>query len=215
MASVLGADWVVPTIWSGTDLSSVDLTAIAKPFVVKANHGSGWNIFVRSDAELDVQSIHQKCADWLNRKYGSREGEWHYSYIKPQILIEPFLGDPTELPIDYKFFVFHGKVHFIQVDVGRQKDHRRFFYSRDWQKQPFTIKHPLEDGEFTRPHSLPVMLAAVESIARGFDFVRMDFYEINHTPLFGEITFSPGSGLQHFYPATWDTIMGQYWTPSV
>lgn len=215
VASILGPEWVVPTLWAGTDVSSVDLTRIPKPFVVKANHGSGWNLFVRSDAELDIPRIRQKCAQWLKQKYGRPVGEWSYFHIKPQILIEPFIGDSHELPIDYKIYVFSQKVEFIQVHTDRETICKQCFYDRDWNKQTFYCTPPLDERDIPKPDCLSAMITAAETLAEGFDFVRVDFYVVNGRPIFGEMTFFPGSGVQRFHPDAWDTRMGEYWKQTI
>jgi hypothetical protein len=55
------------------------------------------------------------------------------------------------------------------------------------------------------------MLAAAETLGAGFDFVRNDFYEIDGKPMFGEMTFYPGSGLDKFNPVSLDKMLGQQW----
>jgi hypothetical protein len=45
------------------------------------------------------------------------------------------------------------------------------------------------------PESLGLMIEASEKLSNGFPFVRVDFYEINEKPVFGEMTFTPGAGL--------------------
>ena len=62
------------------------------------------------------------------------------------------------------------------------------------------------------PATLGQMVAAAETLARDFDFVRADFYEVDGRPLFGELTFYPGSGLERVEPAALDEIMGRLWT---
>jgi len=39
----------------------------------------------------------------------------------------------------------------------------------------------------------------------------VDFYEVDGRPLFGEMTFYPGSGLEPFDPPELDLAMGEYW----
>ena len=38
------------------------------------------------------------------------------------------------------------------------------------------------------------MIAGAEALARDHDFLRVDFYEVDGRPLFGELTVYPGSG---------------------
>ena len=48
------------------------------------------------------------------------------------------------------------------------------------------------------------MLKGAQALGAGFPFVRLDFYESEGDPLFGEMTFSPGSGFWAFDPIEWD-----------
>lgn len=211
VAREIGAQYVIPTLWAGPDISKAPLTTLPKPYVIKANHGSGWNIFVRNDAELDIDKIKRSCAAWTSRVYGRRYGEWLYGSIRPQILIEPYITGLAELPLDYKFFVFGGKAELIQVDTGREKDHKRRFFDRDWNPKDFVLCYPLETAPIAQPPSLVEMTRAAEKLAAPFEFARVDFYEIEGKPLFGELTFYPGSGTERFTPESWDDVMGQYW----
>ena len=211
--SRIGDRYVIPTLWNGTDMSSLRTTmkSLTEPFVVKANHGSGWNIFVRNAAERKYEEIVEKCRAWLSQTYGRTRGEWLYSGIEPQILIEPYISGLSGLPIDYKFFVFSGKAHYIQIDTDRETNHKRCFYDTSWTKQSFELGFPLEPAEIERPASLDEMIHAAESLVRDFSFARVDFYEIEGVPLFGETTFYPGSGLEKFTPTHWNERLGQLW----
>ena len=55
------------------------------------------------------------------------------------------------------------------------------------------------------------MVSAAAALARGHEFVRVDFYEAGGRPLFGELTFYPGSGLDPFDPVALDRVMGEHW----
>ena len=55
------------------------------------------------------------------------------------------------------------------------------------------------------------MLAAAESLAAGFDALRVDFYEIGGRMLFGEFCLFPGSGLDPFDPPELDLKLGALW----
>jgi len=134
-----------------------------------------------------------------------------YSKITPQILIEPFINDIRELPIDYKFWVFNGRVEFVQVDVDREHDHKRSFYDREWRKMPFSIGHPSIVEEIPEPKSLKIMIDAAELLSENISFVRVDFYEVSGKPLFGEMTFYPASGIKQFDPPEYDKIIGNMW----
>lgn len=204
VADALGTEWVIPTLWHGTLLP--DTIDLLSPFVVKARHGCNQNIFVR-EASPDWPSIRERTARWSKRPYGRWLDEWLYAHIPRGLLIEPFVGKNGALPIDYKIFVFGGRASFIQVHLEREKRHRWIVFDRNWNR----ISAATQDADPPPPTSLPRMLDAAETLARGFDFVRCDFYEIDERPLFGEMTFYPGSGLDKFNPVALDKQFGRYW----
>lgn len=209
----LGAAYVIPTLWHGTQLPPRHQRNWPMPFVIKANHGCGWNIFVRNQAECDWDDIEKKCASWMSQVYGRTFGEWLYSQIKPQLLVEPYISAVASLPLDYKLWVFSGKVKLIQVIAGRGSSHiRQFFYDENWARQPFTGVAIADAPEnILPPASLNQMLAAAVTLAEDFAFVRVDFYEVNQQPLFGEITFYPASGFSPFNPIIYEKHVGAFW----
>lgn len=207
--STIGAHFVIPTLWSGKTLPPVAIRSWPIPFVIKANHGSAWTKFVRSKADLDWSCIDQVCEQWLRSRYSYEN--W-YTKIEPQILIEPLLGDPQGSLIDYKFFVFYGKVEFIQVNTDQIKNHKIVFYDRNWRRQPFWLNnYPPETREIERPQHFTEMLEAAEKLGAEFNFVRVDLYDLDHGPKFGELTFAPGSGFEKFYPVAYDRLLGKFW----
>lgn len=209
----LGADYVIPTLWHGTELPPRQERNWPMPFVIKANHGCGWNIFVRNEAECNWDEIEKKCANWMSQIYGRTYGEWLYSQIKPQLLVESYISEVASLPLDYKLWVFSGKVKLIQVIAGRgTSDIRQFFYDENWVRQPFTgCAIPDAPENILPPESLSKMMAAAVTLAEDFAFVRVDFYEVNKQPLFGEMTFYPASGFSPFNPIIYEKHVGAFW----
>ncbi len=204
VANVLGAEWVTPTIWHGTILP--DRPSWTHPFVVKSRHGSNQTIFVR-DENFDWADLRARAAKWGQQAYGQWLDEWLYSQIPRGILVEPFIGTQGHLPIDYKIYVFGGAATHIQVHLERENGHRWLVFDRNWNR----VSAVTQDEDPAPPKSLGRMLDAAELLSRGFDFVRCDFYEVGSQPVFGEMTFYPGSGLDKFNPVALDTEFGRYW----
>ena len=204
VARQLGDEWVTPTLWTGLSLPSVPYWP--KPFVVKSRHGCNQRRFVRRGT-VDWGSIQRASAKWMRRDYGFWLDEHGYRHIPRGLLIEPFVGDGGVLPIDYKLYVFHGRVSFIQVHLGREDDHRWLVFDRDWRR----VSSLTKDSDPPPPASLMRMIEGAEVLGRRFDFVRIDFYEVGDRPRFGEMTFYPGSGLDPFDPPELDLAMGALW----
>lgn len=208
VAERLGSGWTIPTLWHGTVLPrSAPWPA---PFVVKARHGCNQNIFVLDDGgdwRADWPAIRARAAKWLRRSYGEWLDEGLYRDIPRGLLVEPFVGTPPVLPVDYKFYVFGGRVEAVQVHLDRGVRHRWLLFDRAWRR----LSAGCAEAPTVPPASLPAMIAAAETLGAARDFARVDFYEIADKPVFGEMTFYPGSGLDRFDPVALDAVLGEHW----
>ena len=204
VARALGSQWVIPTLWHGTELP--ERQRWPAPFVVKARHGCNQRAFIRS-ARDDWQAVRESAQGWMRHRYGYWLDEWLYSRIEKGLLIEPFMGSNGQLPLDYKFYVFGGRVEYVQVHIDREYRHRWVIFDRVWKR----VSRATGDADPAPPLSLRAMIEAAEQLGRQFDFVRADFYQIGRTPMFGELTFYPGSGLDPFDPPSLDAEMGARW----
>ena len=194
------------------DPRSIPWDILPERYVVKATHGSGWVRVVTSG--VDREALTRQCQEWLGRSYYRHMREWPYKGIPPRIIIEEFIDDGSGCaPADYKLFVFDGRPAFIQVDGTRFSDHRRSFFDLKWQRLPFTLHYQPILHEVARPRHLEPMLEAAARLAAGVDFLRVDFYDTPEQFYVGELTTTPGAGLDVFCPLEADEQVGQLWTP--
>jgi len=201
-ATALGDVFIIPTLWEGERLPAVAPWSL--PFVVKANHGCRQTIIVRTSA--DYRRARRITPMWLARVYGGWLDEWHYRGARRSILVEPFIGGFATRPIDYKIYVFGGRAAMVQVHEGRGDRHQWSHYDRDWGRLSS------DAGTVAAPRSLSLMLAAAERLGQGHDFLRVDFYDVDGVPLFGEFCLYPGSGLDRFDPPSLDDWLGARWS---
>ena len=208
----LGPD-VLPTLYHVTaDPSDIPFDLLPKQYVIKATHGSGWTYIVRDGAAVNRQEIIDRCKTWLSTSYYALKKEWPYKNIIPRILIEEFLDNGTgTTPNDYKFFVFAGKVKFIQVDTNRYTDHRRDLYDTGWNRMECRYKYEHCAGKLARPENLGTMIDYAQRLAGDIDFVRVDLYGIQGKIYFGELTNTPSNGFGRFRPISWDKTFGKFW----
>jgi hypothetical protein len=212
VADKIGDDWIIPTLWSGEDPAEIPFAGLVPPYVIKTNQGSGTNYFVHTGADVEPDKIRGLVGKWLQSNQGIYCHEWHYFAIKAGILIEPILTVAGKMPPDFKFYVFNGKVHFIEVDIDRFTDSRNTFFDINWQQQPFSVgRRPRACTEIRRPPHLSNMIAAAEAIGGGFSFARVDLYDLPEGPKFSEVTFFPGGGQEVFNPPEVDRLLGDLW----
>ena len=202
VAAQLGREWVIPMLWSGTELPA--RSPWERPVVVKSRHGCNQIGFIRDELR-DWNAALAASARWMRRDYGWWLDEWLYAHIPRGLLIEPLIGNGGDLPIDYKIYVFGGQATHVQVHLDRARHHRWVMHDVDWRALAS------DAPSVPRPTALPAMVAAAEKLAAGFDFARVDFYQHGDQPLFGEISFYPGSGLDPFDPAELDAELGRLW----
>jgi len=212
VADRLGPEILPHVYWVTSDPATIPFEELPDRFVVKATHGSGWVRIVHNKAALDTANLVATCNRWLMRSFYDVHHEWPYKNIVPRIMVEEFIDDGhAQAPDDYKLFVFGGRVHFIQVDTDRFVGHRQGFFSPDWTKQQVTHGTPEICGDVPRPKHLQQMIAAAEVLAREIEFVRVDFYHTDQRIYFGELTTTPGCGLNPLRPYEYELLLGGLW----
>lgn len=113
---------------------------------------------------------------------------------------------------DYKFYCFNGKPKWLYVSEGLE-DHRTAkisFLSMDWEWAPFGRSdfQPFDEIP-SKPSKFDEMKAMATTLAKGYQFLRVDLYEIDGRVFFSELTFSPCGGYMPFAPKEWDFKLGQ------
>jgi len=210
MASRFGQDFIIPTLATFSTEAEVDFAALPYPCVIKPNHASGFNVFLKERA-ADEGSVRRKLGRLLRYRHERSAEEWAYSQIPPRLLVEPFIEGGEHGLVDYKFHTFAGRVFSVQVDMARYTDHRRSFFDPQWKPMPFELLYPRADYKISPPSTLEEMIRCAEQIGEGFSYVRVDLYEIEGKVKFGEATFYPGAGLEVFKPREFDAIFGEQW----
>lgn len=116
----------------------------------------------------------------------------------------------SDLP-DYKFFCFNGEPKYCQVISARNKKMSIDFYDENWNHQPFhePKQYPHSEQPNTKPISFNKMWNLAKELSCGQPFLRVDFYEVNDSIYFGELTFYPTSGFGGFEPKEWDYKFGE------
>lgn len=212
VASRLGPD-ILPKMYCVTeDPTTIPFARLPNRFVVKPTHGSGWVRLVLDKEMLDIQELLNTCRGWLATNYYDRTRERQYKQIKPRIMVEEFIDDGSgTAPTDYKFYVFHGQVHLIQIDGSRFTRHQCSLYDRYWRDTGARVQLEPFDAPVPEPPNLRLMIQTAQKLGAGVDFVRVDLYDIGSRIYFGEMTATPGAGAARFDPHTMDEHLGRLW----
>jgi teichuronopeptide biosynthesis TupA-like protein len=214
IAGRFGPDLVIPTLATYERASELDFSSpplCTPPYVIKTNHGCGFNVFVKDD-KVDHQAVKQSLHTWLGLDFADVANEWGYHPITPRILVEPLVGEVAP-PTDYKFHVFGGNLYAIETVINRFTNYQINFYDPRWQQLDIRryARRPRSDRPVLPPRSLAQMISLAEEIGRDFSYVRVDLYEVSGTVKFGEMSFYAGSAYDRFEPADWDEKFGCQW----
>lgn len=187
------------------------------PCIIKTNHDSGGGKFVYDKDKLNFELLRENFKQRLKQNYYNKTKEWQYKNIVPRIIVEKLLiTKDGNIPLDYKVHCFNGKAHMIQVDIGRGTDkHNRNWYYTDWTRCPFKWTALLINGQtdpadfdVPPPKELEKMCMLSNQLAEPFDYVRVDWYDVDDKLYFGEITFHHDSGCRPIEPEEWDYKLG-------
>ena len=59
----------------------INISELPDQFVLKTNHGSGFNIIVQNKSKLNVERAKMRLASWLKFDFGADGAQFHYSFI--------------------------------------------------------------------------------------------------------------------------------------
>jgi hypothetical protein len=179
--------------------------------MAKTNHASGTNLLLKRP--VDRQDTVRKFTKWLKMNYYFVGREIQYKDITPRILIERFLDDGSvNGPLDYRFWCFNGKPEVVQVDNNAHSINP--FFDLDWKPLDLGYRNFGSDIAVPQPPNFKEMIEIASALSSGFDFVRVDMYNLRGEIIFGEMTFTPVSGLFMLAPSEWDRILGERWPAS-
>jgi hypothetical protein len=206
----IGKEYIIPTLGVWEKFDDIDFDNLPKQFVLKPTHDSGSIIFFKEKTIINIKRAKKKINKSLKKNYYHLGREYPYKDVKPAIIAEKYMVDNSDSDLkDYKVFNFNGKQSIIQVDFDRFTNHKRNFYTSDWEFIDFKLLYENDPNMIISP---PIKLKKIIELSRKLSqdilFCRTDFYSINNEIYFGEITFFPGGGLEKFTPEEWDIKLG-------
>ena len=210
ITKTVGGEYVVPTIGIWDKAEDINFDNLPNKFVLKCTHDSGRVIICTDKSKINKEWVIREMKYSLRRNFYAITQEWPYKNVKRKIIAEEYLVDESGIELkDYKFFTFGGKVEFIQVDFGRFTNHRRNFYSKNWDLLNIQQNYPIDHSvDIAKPQRLEEMIAIAEKVANNLKHVRVDFYCTPNNVYIGELTFYHDSGFIEFYPPEINVLLG-------
>lgn len=180
---------LTPIIGVYSNVNEIDANKLPNKFAIKCTHGCGQNVFCRDKQVLEWKKIEEQLNKWLKVDYSKVAGERHYHYIKPRVLIEDLISDMP--PIEYQFWCVHGEPDSCLIcRKNLDGSYDSWSYSLEGNRVWERVSENVEDA--TIPSLYSTMIEYAKVLSAPFPFVRVDFYHIDNSIRFAELTFTGG-----------------------
>ncbi len=211
VGDIIGGEYIVPLIGVYDCFADIPREKLPQQFVIKANHASGFTIFCRDKSSFDWEKAAKEAEGWLGYDFYARYWEWCYKGIKPKLVVEELLVDENgNIPPDCKIHVSDGKVCEVQYIFDRFGGrYTTVHMTPEWERLEYSINVPPHTGPYERPPQTDLMMELAEKIAKGFPFVRVDFFLCKGRVYFAETTFYPTGGFGIITPREWDESLAE------
>jgi hypothetical protein len=188
----LGEAFNVPTLAILRSPAEAEAFDFSARCVIKPTHMSGSVILRMAGEPIDRGLI----ASWFSENFYDYSRERNYRGLKPKVIVEPFAFDQN-WPDAFRVFCRAGKARLLHANIDRPGSLTRSFFDRDWTPLPI-FSSDRRSGDFPRPANLALMLQAAETLARDFDFIRVDLYSDGEAVKVSELTNFPFSAMFPF-----------------
>lgn len=186
--------------------SEIDWNSLPNSFVIKCNHGCGFNIIVHDKKRINISDSIKLLNKWMKTDYWKIAAEIQYKKIEKKIIIEEFLGDVKT----YKFYCFNGvpKVMYIGNNEWKNgtcpEDKYIDYFDMSFNHIDCRLgNHPNYPGKIKKPSSFNNMIKLSKELSKDFPFVRIDLYEVDGENYLSEFTFVPTAGYMKIEPSTY------------
>lgn len=215
--NLIGEQYVIKTLGIWDTFDEIDFDTLPQKFVLKTTHGGGNSgvVICRDKNKFDIKSAKEKLIKSLKKDAYMVSREWPYKSVPHRIIAEEYMEDKKTGELrDYKFFCFNGVPKALFVASGRQRREEPCFdfFDTDYNHLDLRCSHPLADVPPEKPESFESMLMLAKKLSKGFPHIRVDLYDINGKPYFGELTLYHWEGLMPFYPESWNETFGNWLT---
>lgn len=173
----------------------IDFDSLPQKFVLKTNHGSGWNIICEDKDQLDIEETKQVLDSWMSQNYYHRTKEWAYKNVVRKILCEKYYEDSEGRPLDeYNVFCCFGEPIRFTVLNRWVKPKKYCVMNTEWEIIDDLWKRGYERFDCEKPDNYDELFNIAKKLSADLPYCRIDLYQDGDNVIFGEITLYPGGG---------------------
>lgn len=208
---------VPETLWVGTRPEEFPEALWRDDVVVKHSAGSARNwVFARRPA--DRAEFEQTLNRWIAVTYGQKQGEWAYRHARKVLFAERMVAeDPREIE-EIKVHLFGGEVFYAVVyRAEKTEDAKSAIFDAAGRRLSVTTTPVVNDptkalpSDYALPGCYDRAIRAARALARGIDYIRVDFMVAGGTLYGGEMTHYPTAGLMGCSDQAVLDRMGETW----
>jgi hypothetical protein len=203
--------------------SDIEFDKLPEKFVLKCTHDCGSTIIIRDKSKMNKKEVIDFIQKHLDVRYGYRWCEPHYIAIKPRVMAESLIEmDNTSeffstTTVDHKIQCIGGKAQYDFVCYDRKlysggggsKTICDLYNIHKWEPMhQYIADIGIKYKNVPRPENLEKMIEIAEIISQGFPQVRVDLYNVKGNIYFGEMTFTPSSGMNNHFTKEFQKIIG-------
>ncbi|PCE33714.1 ATP-grasp fold amidoligase family protein [Burkholderia ubonensis] len=203
----------LPKLYFEGNVEDCDFAALPKRYVIKPRCQTG--VLMLMDDGVDLKSGRRVGHDEI-RAFFARQ--WCYRGLNNDVLVEEMVENRDGSPCvsQFKCLTFHGRVEYIHyVTVGYDLGCVAYDYDRDWKRVAlYHSAQPIE-REIPRPGHFPFVIALAEQLAdyyrswTGIEHVRVDLFDSDKGPVFGE--YAGGTNGGEGFTEDAQRLLGSLW----
>lgn len=204
---LFGKEHVLPLLGVWDSAEDINFDLLPDKFVLKRTlSGGALEVKMVNKASDDLESVRRLAKIWVGNPNRV------CARIMAERALNPWVdekGDNTVL--DYKFFVIHGKVRFINVLKMSETGGRRYssWYNIDLTRIPLVEKnHPKFEPPFPKKDLWDKMIQFAEKAGSIFPVIRVDMYVEKDNFYLGELTDVHNNGVMPINPIKYDRAWG-------
>lgn len=198
VADRIGEEHVTKTYGAWEKAEDIDISGLPERFVLKTNHDCGGVAICRDRESFDLDAAKKKLEKHLRTNYFWRTREWPYKDVKPLVFAEEYLEPNNDDDLsDYKMLCFNGSVDCVMLCTDRSTGSPKYYFlDRSWGIKRYNTRSISLPSDYVvpKPEGIDEMFRLAENLSKHIPFVRVDFYNTNGHPIFGEMTFFPQGG---------------------